>query len=114
MCILHRHAQIPDELDVPVSWKCLGKSVRDHFFCWLDLERDHCPCDLFTQKVTLDVDVLRVRMINRVLGQRDAPLTVLKSRRRYLGAILQVFGQTSTPNRFLRRAVQTHVLCLSA
>ena len=73
-----------------VSWKCLGESILDHFFCRLELERDHCTCNLFTQKVKLDVDVLRARVIHGILGQRDPTLIFFENRRRDMGTIIQV------------------------
>ena len=111
MCTLHRHVQTLDEFGVLVFWKCLGESIRDNFFCRLELERDHCTCIPFTQKVKPGVDVLGARVIHEILGQSDATLIVLENRRRYLATVVQVFEQNSKSNCFLRRAVQTHVLC---
>ena len=85
---LHCHAQTRDELVVLVSWSCLGKSIRDHLFCRLELEHDHSFCNLFTQKVKLDVDLLRARVIHGIFGKRDATLIVLENRRRYLGSVV--------------------------
>ena len=72
MCALHLHAYTRDKVDVLVSRNSYGESIRDKFFCRLELERDRFTCNLFTQRVKLDVDVLRARVIHMILGQRDA------------------------------------------
>ena len=66
------------------------------------------------REMKLDVDLLRPVMMYRILEQRTATLVGPKTPRRSVNTARQVLWQTSTPNRRLRCAVHTHILCFRA
>ena len=97
-----------------VSGQRLCQTVHYYLSCRLELTCYTFAIHLLAQEMKLDVELLRPVMMCKILGQRNATLVGLGRLRRSVNTVRQVLSQTSEPNRRLRCAVHTYVLCFRA
>ena len=97
-----------------VSGQRLCQPVHYYFSCRLGLTCYTFAIHLLALEMKLDVELLRPVMMCKILGQRNATLVGLGRLRRSVNTVRQVLSQTSEPNRRLRCAVHTYVLCFRA
>src|SRR5579862_7794103 len=104
------HSHHSDQFPVPIWPQRLHQIICHHVLHWAILQTDLSLLHSISNKVVLNINVLRASMMLRVVGERNSALTIGVDAVLVANVVPNFFEKAMYPNLFLEGVKNSHIL----